>query len=106
MKPPAGLRACWVPVGGQGHAVPWAAPALDASGATVMGTLLASQSVHRLAKSGTLIIQTTWAVYVPGTLTEPRVRSIPPRTSACGALLFLRLAHPSASVPVALVLRV
>ena len=32
MKPPAGLRACWVPVGGQGHAVPWAAPALDASG--------------------------------------------------------------------------
>src|SRR5712691_7253265 len=44
MKPPAGLRACWMPVGGQAHAVSWAAPLPDASGATVMGTLLASQA--------------------------------------------------------------
>src|SRR5213596_1741633 len=105
MKPPAGLRAFWVPVGGHTGMALWAVPASGMRGATVMGTLLASHSVHRLATSGTLIIQTTWTVYVPGTLTEPRVRSIPPRTAACGALFFLRLSHPSSSVPVALLLR-
>src|SRR5262249_49158927 len=49
-------------------------------------------------------LQTTWAVYVPGTLRQPRVRSIPPRTCACGALLFVRLSHLSSSVPAAFAL--
>src|SRR2546428_9885968 len=48
-------------------------------------------------------VQTTRAVRAHGMLTEPRVRSIPARTSACGALFFLRLWHPSSSVPPAFV---
>src|SRR5712691_4685478 len=54
MKPPAGLWAVWVPVGGQAYAATGAAPMLETRDATGMDTLLASQSVHRPAKSGTL----------------------------------------------------
>src|SRR5215470_10220238 len=44
MKPPAGLWAVWVPVGGQAHAAPGAAPMLETRDATGMDTLLASQT--------------------------------------------------------------
>src|SRR5438445_2973449 len=105
MKPPAGLRACWVPVGGQAHATPWDAPLPDASDATVMGTLLASQGVHRPAKSGTLVSGRPGQSMSLGR-SQPRVRNIPPRRCACGALLFVRFSPPSSSVPGTLVLHV
>src|SRR5713101_3401761 len=102
-KPPAGFRACWMPVGDQAHGASWAAPLPDASGATVMGTLLASQActarrnlVHFCPDD--LGSPCPWDAHSP-------VCAIPPRTYACGALLFLRLCHPSFSLPVALVLR-
>jgi len=75
----------------------------DASGATVMGTLLASQActarrnqVHLCPDD--LGSPCPWDAHSP-------VCAIPPRRYACGALLCVRVWHPSSSVPPAFVLR-